>query len=121
MHPYPYPICVSIDINAYIYIYIYIYTYIYIYICNAQLTPVEGECHVVVLCHTRELAFQIQREYERFSKYMPDTKSRVFYGGRYRCCVCGWMDGCVCVCVDGWMDVCECVCRWIGECVWMDG
>lgn len=46
-----------------------------------QLQPVEGEIHVVILCHTRELAFQIQREYERFSKYLPDIKSRVFYGG----------------------------------------
>ena len=46
-----------------------------------QLQPVQGEIHVVVLCHTRELAYQIQREYERFSKYLPDIKSRVFYGG----------------------------------------
>lgn len=46
-----------------------------------QLTPVDGEVHVVVLCHTRELAYQIQREYERFSKYLPDVRSRVFYGG----------------------------------------
>jgi len=45
------------------------------------LNPVAGEVHVVVLCHTRELAFQIQKEYERFSKYLPDIKSRVFYGG----------------------------------------
>mmetsp|Transcript_91658 Transcript_91658/g.179574 ORF Transcript_91658/g.179574 Transcript_91658/m.179574 type:complete len:418 (+) Transcript_91658:91-1344(+) len=45
------------------------------------LNPVPGEVHVVVLCHTRELAFQIQKEYERFSKYLPDIKSRVFYGG----------------------------------------
>lgn len=47
------------------------------------LQPVEGEVHVLVLCHTRELAFQIQREYERFSKYLPDVKSRVFYGGKH--------------------------------------
>ena len=47
-----------------------------------QLQPIEGEVHVLVLCHTRELAFQIQREYERFSKYLPDVKSRVFYGGK---------------------------------------
>ena len=46
-----------------------------------QLQPVTGEVHCVVLCHTRELAFQIQKEYERFSKYLPDIKSRVFYGG----------------------------------------
>jgi ATP-dependent RNA helicase UAP56/SUB2 len=46
-----------------------------------QLQPVAGEVHVIVLCHTRELAFQIQREYQRFSKYLPDVKSAVFYGG----------------------------------------
>jgi len=46
-----------------------------------QLQPVDGEVHVIVLCHTRELAYQIQREYERFSKYLPDIRSRVFYGG----------------------------------------
>lgn len=45
------------------------------------LEKVDGEVHVVVLCHTRELAFQIQKEYERFSKYLPDVKSKVFYGG----------------------------------------
>lgn len=48
------------------------------------LNPVAGEVHVVVLCHTRELAFQIQKEYERFSKYLPDIKSRVLYGGTYQ-------------------------------------
>ena len=26
------------------------------------------------MCHTRELAFQISKEYERFSKYMPTVK-----------------------------------------------
>mmetsp|Transcript_11694 Transcript_11694/g.23277 ORF Transcript_11694/g.23277 Transcript_11694/m.23277 type:complete len:419 (+) Transcript_11694:39-1295(+) len=46
-----------------------------------QLTPVEGEVSVLVLCHTRELAFQIAHEYERFSKYLPETKTAVFYGG----------------------------------------
>lgn len=46
-----------------------------------QLSAAAGEVHVVVLCHTRELAFQIQKEYERFSKYLPEVKSRVFYGG----------------------------------------
>mmetsp|Transcript_15750 Transcript_15750/g.32348 ORF Transcript_15750/g.32348 Transcript_15750/m.32348 type:complete len:420 (-) Transcript_15750:143-1402(-) len=46
-----------------------------------QLTPVENEVGVLVLCHTRELAFQIAHEYERFSKYLPETKTAVFYGG----------------------------------------
>lgn len=48
-----------------------------------KLQPVDGEVHVIVLCHTRELAYQIQREYERFSKYLPEIRSRVFYGGGY--------------------------------------
>ena len=46
-----------------------------------QVEPVAGEVSVLVLCHTRELAFQIKNEYARFSKYMPDIKTGVFYGG----------------------------------------
>ena len=34
-----------------------------------QLEPVDGQVSVLVMCHTRELAFQISKEYERFSKY----------------------------------------------------
>lgn len=33
------------------------------------------------MCHTRELAFQISKEYERFSKYMPSVKVSLL-----RCC-----------------------------------
>lgn len=33
------------------------------------------------MCHTRELAFQIRNEYNRFSKYLPDIRTAVFYGG----------------------------------------
>ena len=33
------------------------------------------------MCHTRELAYQIKNEYARFSKYMPEVKTGVFYGG----------------------------------------
>uniref|UniRef100_A0A8C2FY54 RNA helicase n=1 Tax=Cyprinus carpio TaxID=7962 RepID=A0A8C2FY54_CYPCA len=36
---------------------------------------------VLVMCLTRELAFQISKEYERFSKYMPSVKVAVFFGG----------------------------------------
>lgn len=46
-----------------------------------QVEAVKGEVSVVVLCHTRELAFQIRNEYQRFSKYMPDLRTAVFYGG----------------------------------------
>jgi len=35
----------------------------------------------LVLCHTRELAFQIAAEFIRFTKYMKDVKVGVFYGG----------------------------------------
>jgi superfamily II DNA/RNA helicase len=40
-----------------------------------QIEPRPNEVAVVVLCHTRELAFQIKSEYARFSKYMPDVKT----------------------------------------------
>uniref|UniRef100_A0A8C7FDT6 RNA helicase n=1 Tax=Oncorhynchus kisutch TaxID=8019 RepID=A0A8C7FDT6_ONCKI len=46
-----------------------------------QIEPVDGQVSVLVMCHTRELAFQISKEYERFSKYMPTVKAAVFFGG----------------------------------------
>lgn len=46
-----------------------------------QVEPVPGECAVLVMCHTRELAYQIKNEYARFAKYMPEVKTGVFYGG----------------------------------------
>lgn len=41
-----------------------------------QLEATENQVYVLVMCHTRELAFQISKEYERFSKYMPQIKVR---------------------------------------------
>jgi len=50
-----------------------------------QLEPSNGEISVIVLCHTRELAFQIRNEYARFSKYMSfnevPVKTTTLYGG----------------------------------------
>jgi len=46
-----------------------------------QIEAVPGECSVLVMCHTRELAYQIRNEFSRFSKYLPDVKTGVFYGG----------------------------------------
>lgn len=46
-----------------------------------QVEPVDGEVSVIILCHTRELAYQIKNEYARFSKYTPDVKTAVFFGG----------------------------------------
>lgn len=46
-----------------------------------QLEPVDGEVSVLVMCHARELAIQICKEYERFTKYLPNVKTAAFYGG----------------------------------------
>lgn len=46
-----------------------------------QIEPIEKEASVLVICHTRELAFQIRNEYARFTKYLPAIKTAVFYGG----------------------------------------
>ena len=48
---------------------------------NSQVDPTQPGPSVIILCHTRELAFQIRNEFNRFSKYMPDVKHNVFYGG----------------------------------------
>eukprot|EP00669_Euglena_mutabilis_P002209 TRINITY_DN12814_c0_g1_i1.p1 TRINITY_DN12814_c0_g1~~TRINITY_DN12814_c0_g1_i1.p1 ORF type:complete len:433 (+),score=106.83 TRINITY_DN12814_c0_g1_i1:22-1299(+) len=41
----------------------------------------EKFVHSLVICHTRELAFQISNEFSRFSKHLPHAKCAVFYGG----------------------------------------
>jgi len=46
-----------------------------------QLEAVEGQVQCLVLCHTRELAYQICHEFDRFKKYLPKIKTDVFYGG----------------------------------------
>ena len=46
-----------------------------------QIEPVDGQVSVLVLCHARELAFQIYKEYERFSKHFSNVKCAVFFGG----------------------------------------
>merc|ERR1719214_424188 len=46
-----------------------------------QIVADEAAVKCMVICHTRELAYQIKNEYDRFSKYFPDIKTAVFYGG----------------------------------------
>ncbi|XP_057504772.1 DEAD-box ATP-dependent RNA helicase 15-like [Actinidia eriantha] len=62
-----------------------------------QIEPIAGQVAALVLCHTRELAYQvcldglkfisiygslkICHEFESFSTYLPDIKVAVFYGG----------------------------------------
>ena len=42
----------------------------------------KSEVLVLVLTHTRELAFQIMKEYQRFAKYVPNVKVDYFCGGQ---------------------------------------
>lgn len=46
-----------------------------------QIEPLNGATSVIVLCNTRELAFQVKNKYARFSKYLPEIRTEVFYGG----------------------------------------
>lgn len=48
-----------------------------------QIEVDTSDAHVdtLVLVHTRELAYQVSREFERFSKYMTDVSVGVVYGG----------------------------------------
>jgi len=46
-----------------------------------QIDPQPGQVQSLVLCHTRELAYQICHEFDRFKKYLPTIKTAVFYGG----------------------------------------
>jgi ATP-dependent RNA helicase UAP56/SUB2 len=46
-----------------------------------QITPEDGVVDTMVLCHTRELAYQICQEFHRLAKYLPAVKVSVFYGG----------------------------------------
>ena len=39
-----------------------------------QIVPVDGVVDTLVICHTRELAFQICNEFLRFTKYQPAVK-----------------------------------------------
>lgn len=48
-----------------------------------QLDDDAKPLSVLVLCHTRELAFQIKSEYDRFTKYLSDKfTTDVVYGGQ---------------------------------------
>ena len=46
-----------------------------------QLPEAPKPCSALVLCHNRELAYQIQKEFARFSKQLPDIRTEVIYGG----------------------------------------
>jgi ATP-dependent RNA helicase UAP56/SUB2 len=46
-----------------------------------QLDANPAPASALVLCYTRELAYQICHEFDRFKTYLPSVKTAVFYGG----------------------------------------
>jgi superfamily II DNA/RNA helicase len=56
-------------------------TAVFVLACLQQLDASEKACKVLVVCHTRELAYQIKFEFDRFAKYFSDVKCAVVYGG----------------------------------------
>lgn len=56
-------------------------TAVFVLACLQQIDSSEKAVKVMVICHTRELAYQIKHEFDRFAKYFPDMKTGVVYGG----------------------------------------
>merc|ERR1712085_16006 len=57
-------------------------TAVFVLACLQQLTDVkEKTVRTLVICHTRELAYQIKHEFDRFAKYFTDVKTGVVFGG----------------------------------------
>jgi len=58
-------------------------TAVFVLACLQQIDAADKEkaVKVLVICHTRELAYQIKHEFERFAKFFADVKTAVVYGG----------------------------------------
>merc|ERR1711967_58791 len=56
-------------------------TAVFVLACLQQIDASEKVVKTVVVCHTRELAYQIKHEFDRFAKYFTDVKCAVVYGG----------------------------------------
>merc|ERR1712060_692162 len=56
-------------------------TAVFVLACLQQIDAKESGVRVLVICHTRELAYQIKHEFDRFAKYFADVKTGVVYGG----------------------------------------
>merc|ERR1711971_1278607 len=56
-------------------------TAVFILACLQQVDVSEKAVKVLVMCHTRELAYQIKHEFDRFAKYFQGLKTGVVYGG----------------------------------------
>ena len=47
-----------------------------------QLDENPATASALILCNTRELAYQIKKEFDRFTKYLPNLRKEVFFGGQ---------------------------------------
>ena len=56
-------------------------TAVFVLACLQQLDASEVAIKILVICHTRELAYQIKYEFDRFAKFLADVKTAVVYGG----------------------------------------
>jgi len=56
-------------------------TAVFVLACLQQIDASEKAVKVLVMCHTRELAYQIKHEFDRFAKYFQEVKCGVVYGG----------------------------------------
>merc|ERR1719171_1122805 len=56
-------------------------TAVFVLAALQQIDTSEKAVKVLVVCHTRELAYQIKHEFDRFAKYFQDVKTGVVYGG----------------------------------------
>merc|ERR1711920_824562 len=56
-------------------------TAVFVLACLQQMDASDKAVKVLVLCHTRELAYQIKHEFDRFAKYFQNVKTMVVYGG----------------------------------------
>merc|ERR1711957_420343 len=56
-------------------------TAVFVLACLQQIDATDKAVKVMVVCHTRELAYQIKHEFERFAKFFTDVKTAVVYGG----------------------------------------
>merc|ERR1711879_213978 len=56
-------------------------TAVFVLACLQQIDTSEKAVKVLVICHTRELAYQIKHEFDRFAKYFTGVNCGVVYGG----------------------------------------
>merc|ERR1711979_155226 len=56
-------------------------TAVFVLACLQQIDASGKDVKVLVICHTRELAYQIKHEFDRFAKYFTGINCGVVYGG----------------------------------------